>query len=118
MDFAVVFRGTHKVSAGLIERNRVEGGKNADVTHLRVGRRGIAVAVHGKVVSHADVEDVVPARSATALAASAIVSRKSSCEGLPQLVVLVPAECIQHFPLDEAMPMEMFFIAPPNPAIA
>ena len=59
-----------------------------------------------------------PMWSTTALVASAIDSRKSSCSGLPQLVVEVPALWMSILPSCEAMPMEQFLMAPPKPPIA
>src|SRR3990172_489423 len=49
----------------------------------------------------------------TAPAASAMDSRKVSCTPPHGLLMLLPVVCIQHFPAVDAIPMDMFFIAPP-----
>ena len=55
--------------------------------------------------------------ASTALAASAMLSRKSSCAADCQLSRLAPAEWMSSLPSRDAMPIEMFFSAPPKPAI-
>jgi hypothetical protein len=49
-----------RIHAGLVQSHRVQGGENADVRHLRVVGMGVAVAVHGQVVGHVDVGDILP----------------------------------------------------------
>ena len=56
---AVVGRIAHGVDAGAVESHGVEGGEDAEVAHLRIGRSGHTVAIHRKVVCHADVQHPV-----------------------------------------------------------
>ena len=49
----------YEVGACFVERDGIERGEDSDVAHLWVGGMGIAVAVYGEVVGHADVNDVV-----------------------------------------------------------
>ena len=58
---AVVFGRAHEIGAGLVERHGVQRSKDADIAHTGILGRGVAVAVYGQVVRHADIEDVVTA---------------------------------------------------------
>ena len=61
VNLAVVIRCADQVRAGPVERHGIERRQDADVAHLRIGGRRIAVAVDREVVGHADIEDTIPA---------------------------------------------------------
>ena len=48
----------HEVETGFVESYGVGGCKNADVLQLWSSWRAVAVAIHGEVVHHVDIDDV------------------------------------------------------------
>ena len=61
VNFSMVVGRADQVGARLVERHGVKRGQNADVYHLRVFGRGVAVTVDRQVVRHTDIEDSVAA---------------------------------------------------------
>ena len=59
MNLPMVGRRTHQIGTGPVERYRVELSQNADVAHLRIGRRRVAIAIDRKVIGYADVENIL-----------------------------------------------------------
>ena len=56
---ARIVGGVDQIEAGLIDRDGVERGKDADVRHARVLGHGAAVAVHGHILHNVDENGLV-----------------------------------------------------------
>ena len=123
MHLAVIFRSTDPVDAGTVEGYGVERSENAQIAHLRLLGRRHAIAVHRKIIRHADIKNPVAAVIRDRLGSlghrfQKIVLRRKVFPYLgPAAFFVLPAEWIHALPADEAMPMEIFLIAPPNPPI-
>lgn len=68
MDFAVVIGVHHHVDTSAVERDRISGGEDTEVSHLCLCGVAVAVAVDGKIIGYVDVDDIIAAMVCDSLA--------------------------------------------------